>query len=196
MSKFLAKIFVIAAGNGTCFTSTLRTTAVKDATPKEEHLSEFTHRNASLRDMGALWALVRHAASDIPCSIESESDQERALTEIMKCCTAELSLVALDADRNLVGAVLARRDELDWGLRDKVTINVSLAAVSAACRDENLFKTLIDELRKRNAPIYIVAKPGEAQGLGDALKGSGFSLVQSDECGELFKWEPAPAVAA
>ena len=71
------------------------------------------------------------------------------MTEIMKCCTAELSLVALDADRNLVGAVLARRDELDWGLRDKVTINVSLAAVSAACRDENLFKTLIDELRKR-----------------------------------------------
>ena len=81
-------------------------------------MADLAHRNASLDDMKDLWALMRQTAADIPCSIESESDQERALTEIMKCCTAEFSPVVLDAKRNVVGALLARRDELDWGLRN------------------------------------------------------------------------------
>lgn len=134
---------------------------------------------------------MRQTAADIPCSIESESDQERALTEIMKCCTAELSPVVFDANRNVVGALLARRDELDWGLRNAETINVSMATVSASHRAQGVFKMLIEAILKRNAPVCVEVKAGEAQGLAAELKGCGFSLAKAEEGAELYKWEPA-----
>lgn len=154
-------------------------------------MADLAHRTASLDDMRDLWALMRQTAADIPCSIESEGDQERALSEIMKCCTAEFSPVVLDAKRNVVGALLARRDELDWGLRNAETINVSMATVSEGHREHGVFKLLIDAILKRNAPVYIEVKAGEAQGLAAALEGSGFSLTGTKEGADLYKWEPA-----
>jgi GNAT superfamily N-acetyltransferase len=159
-------------------------------------VADLAHRIALLDDMKDLWALVRRTAADIPCSLESESDQEYALTEIMKCCTAEFSPVVVDAKRNVVGAMLARRDELDWGLRNVETINVALAAVSADHREQGVFKMLIEAILKRNAPVYIEVKAGEAQGLATELKGSGFSLAKAEEGSELYKWEPAAQVKA
>jgi hypothetical protein len=159
-------------------------------------VADLAYRSASLDDMGALWALMKQTAADIPCSIESASEQERALTEIMKCCTAELSPVVLDAKRHVVGALLARRDELDWGLRNAETINVSLAAVSASHRENGAFKVLIETILKRNAPVYVDVKVGEGQGLTAELKACGFSLTKSEEGAELYKWEPAAKAEA
>ncbi|RTL79383.1 MAG: hypothetical protein EKK29_21610 [Hyphomicrobiales bacterium] len=154
-------------------------------------MANLTQKNASLDDMRGLWALMRQTAADIPCSIDSESDQQRALAENMKCCTAEFSPLVLDAKRNLVGALLARRDELDWGLRNAETINLSLAAVSAAHREHGVFKMLIEAILKRNAPVYVEVKAGEAQGLAAELKGCGFFLTKAEDGAELYKWEPA-----
>jgi hypothetical protein len=153
-------------------------------------VADFAHRIASLDDMGELWALLRRTAADIPCSIEDQSAQERALTEIMKCCTAEFSPLVLDDKRNVVGALLARRDELDWGLSNKESINVSLAAVSSSHRDRGVLKLLIEQIVKRNAPIFIEVKAGDAQGLATELKGCGFSLAKAETDAELYKWEP------
>jgi len=163
---------------------------------EEKQVADLAHRNASLEDMGALWALMKQTAADIPHSIENESDQERALTEIMKCCTAEFSPVALDEKRNVVGALLARRDELEWGLRNGETINVSLAAVSASHREHGVFKLLIEALLKRNAPVYVEVKAGEGQGLAAELEGCGFSLTKTEQGAELYKWEPTAEAKA
>ncbi|MGD9545316.1 MAG: hypothetical protein AB7F41_00145 [Methylocystis sp.] len=159
-------------------------------------MADLAYRNASLDDMKELWTLMRQTAAEIPCSIESESDQERALTELMKCCTAEFSPVILDAKRNVVGALLARRDELDWGLRNAETINVSLATVSASHRENGAFKVLIEAILKRNAPVYVEVKAGESQGLAAELKGCGFSLMKEEGGAELYKWEPAAEAKA
>jgi hypothetical protein len=159
-------------------------------------VADLAHRNASLDDMGELWSLMRQTAADIPCPIESEGDQERALTEIMKCCTAEFSPVVFDAKRNVVGALLARRDELDWGLRNAETINVALAVVSVGHREQGVFKMLIEAILKRNAPVYIEVKTGDAQGFAAELKGCGFSLAKEEEGAELYKWEPAAETKA
>jgi hypothetical protein len=156
------------------------------------HVADLKHRNASLADMKDLWALMRQTAAEIPCSIESESDQEHALTEIMKCCTAEFSPIIVDANRNVVGALLARRDELDWGMRNAEAINVSVAVVSASYREQGVFKMLIDAILKRNAPVYIEVKDGDTQGLAAELKGCGFSIAKAEEGAGLYKWEPAP----
>ena len=92
--------------------------------------------------------------------------------------------------------MLARRDELDWGLRNVETINVSLAAVSASHRGNGVFKSLIEAILKRNAPVYIEVKAGDAQGLAAELKGCGFSLTKTDDGAELYKWEPAAEAKA
>lgn len=157
-------------------------------------MSDLAHRNASLSDMKDIWGLMRQAAADIPFPIESESDQERALTEIMECCTAEFSPIVVDG-KQIVGALLAKRDVLDWGLRNAETINVSVAAVSASHRDQGVFKMLFDEITKRNAPVYIGVKAGEGQGLTDQLKICGFSLANAGAQGEIYRWEPASAGA-
>lgn len=154
-------------------------------------MADLAHRSASLDDMRGLWALMRQTAADIPCSIESEDEQERALTEIMKCCAAAFSPIVLDEKRNVVGALLARRDELDWGLRNAEAINVSMATVSASHRECGVFKMLIEAILKRNAPVYVEVKAGEAQGLAAALKDCGFALARAEEGAELYKWEPA-----
>lgn len=159
-------------------------------------MADLTYRNVSLDDMKELWGLIRETAADIPCSIESETDQERALTEIMKCCTAEFSPIVIDEKRRIVGALLARRDELDWGLRNVETINVLLAVASASDRERGVFKMLIDALLKRNAPVYVRVNSGEAQGLTAALKGCGFSVANTEEGAELFKWEPTAEAKA
>jgi hypothetical protein len=159
-------------------------------------VADLAHRNASLDDMRDLWTFMRQTAADIPCSIESESDQERALTEIMKCCTAEFSPIVFDAKRNVVGALLARRDELDWGLRNAETINVLLAVVSAIHREQGVFKVLIEAILKRNAPVYVEVKAGEAQGLAAELKGCGFSLAKTEDGAEFYKWEPTEEAKA
>ena len=90
----------------------------------------------------------------------------------------------------MVGALLARRDELDWGLSNKESINVSLAAVSSSHRDRGVLKLLIEQIVKRNAPIFIEVKAGDAQGLATELKGCGFSLAKAETDAELYKWEP------
>jgi GNAT superfamily N-acetyltransferase len=159
-------------------------------------VADLTHRSASLDDMRDLWILMRDVAADIPYSIESESDQERALTEIMECCTGEFSPLVVDDKATVVGALLAKRDLLDWGLRNTESINVSLAAVSSSHRGQGVFKMLLEQIMKRNAPVFIGVKSGDNQGLVGELKGCGFSLANAGEQGELYKWEPAKTRAA
>jgi len=159
-------------------------------------VAELAQRNASLDDLRDLWSLLRQTSADLPCSIDTQSDQERALTEIMKCCTAEFSPLVIDDKHAIVGALLAKRDELDWVTRNAETINVSLAAVSPGHRDRGVFELLLEKIFERKAPVYIEVKAGDAQGLTAALEGRGFSLANSDEGCKLYKWEPPAAEAA
>jgi len=155
---------------------------------------EHAQRTASLNDIEKIWTLIKLVADDVPISLASEAEQEKALTELMECCTGPHSPIALDG-ADVVGVVLAKRDLLDWGLRNVESFNISLAAVSPAHRGKGVLKSLLSELLQANAPIYIGVKAADAQGLPDELKSCGFSLAASGEQGELYKWEPAAAEA-
>ena len=63
-------------------------------------------------------------------------------------------------------------------------------------RENGAFKVLIDAILKRNAPVYVEVKAGEAQGLAAELKGCGFSLTKTEDGAELYKWEPAAEAKA
>lgn len=71
-------VFDFAAGNKTCFPERRMRAKASDARKsKEKQMAELALRKASLDDMGALWALMKQTAADIPCPIETESEQER-----------------------------------------------------------------------------------------------------------------------
>jgi hypothetical protein len=156
-------------------------------------VSDIAQRAASLEDIKDIWGLMRQSASDIPIDIESEVDQERILTEVMACCTAGMSPLAVDAKKEIIGALLAKRDEFDWGFRNAETINVSFAAVAPGHRDQGVLKMLVDEIIKRNAPVYVGVKAGDKHGLAAELEKSGFlrQAEDADGRGELYKWEPS-----
>jgi hypothetical protein len=79
-------------------------------------MPDLKHRAAELADLKDIWGLLRQTANDIPFDLESEADQENVLTEIMACCTSGLSPIVLDENKAIVGALLVRRDDFDWGL--------------------------------------------------------------------------------
>lgn len=156
-------------------------------------MSEVAKRAASLEDIEAIWGLMRQSASDIPFDVESEGEQERILTEGMVCCIAGMSPLVVDDRKEIVRALLAKRDELDWGLRNTETINVSFAAVAPSHRDQGILKMLVEEIIKRNARVYLGVKMGDKQGLAAELEKSGFARQSEDTSGrgELYKWEPS-----
>lgn len=154
-------------------------------------MSDLAQRSASLSDMKDIWVLMRESAAALPFDVENEAEQERVLTEVMECCTAEMSPLVVDGKQSVVGALLAKRDQFDWGFRNKKTINVSLAAVAASHRDQGVLKMLIEEICKHDVPVYVGVKTGDGHGLAAELKGSGFSLEETCESGELYKWEPS-----
>ncbi len=158
-------------------------------TRERENVSELACRAASLSDMKGIWDLVRGVADDIPVSIASDSDQERALSHLMECCSDNCSTVVYNMEKEIVGALLAERDLLDLALANKETINIRLTAAAAGHRDV-AFKLLFDALISRGAPIYISLPTGEGQALAKILGEAGFSSALNDGKAELFKWEP------
>lgn len=158
-------------------------------------MSEFTQRTVVIQDMQALWGLVRGAAADIPFPIQSEAEQERALSEIMACCASNESRVALDANGVVIGALLARRDQLDWGLFNGGAVNIAAIVVAAEYRDKGVGKALLEALIGAGGTLYINVKPTETQGLAAIVKELGFASPGEGAPSDLYKFEP-PAKAA
>jgi hypothetical protein len=156
-------------------------------------MSDLTQRAASLSDIKDIWGLMRQSAGDIPLAVESEAEQEKVLTEIMACCTAGMSPIVVDSKKEIVGALLAKRDQFDWGFRNIETINVAYAAVATTHQDQGVLKTLVEEIVKRNVPIYVGVQSGNKHGLVGELESAGFSRQAeiSSGLGDVYKWEPA-----
>jgi hypothetical protein len=155
-------------------------------------MGDVTQRAASLDDLKDMWGLVRQVADDIPFDLQTEAGQESMLTEIMKCCTSGLSPVAVGDDKAIVGALLARRDEFEWGMVNANVIHVSYAAVAPDQRDKGLLETLLGKVKEQKVPVLVSVKSGDKFGLADQLKTLGFAHECTAESGwgDLYKWQP------
>lgn len=156
-------------------------------------MAELTQRTASLADVQGLWGLMRQVSADVPFKVDSELEQESILSELMACCTSGLSPIAVDDERGIVGALLARRDDFEWGLRNKAAIHVAYVAVAPSYRDTPLLATLLDEVQQRKVAVLASVKAGERQGLAEALGQRGFTheARAASGWGDLYQWEPA-----
>lgn len=159
-------------------------------------MAELTRRMASLSDVQGIWGLLRQVAGDVPFKVEDELEQESLLSEIVACCTSGLSPVLVDNEKGIVGALLARRDDFEWGFRNSEAIHVAYAAVAPAAREEKVLPTLLGELQGRKVPLFASVKSGEQLGLASALGELGFTheVKALNGWGDLYQWTPPASV--
>lgn len=155
-------------------------------------MGDVTQRAASLADLKDMWGLVRQVADDIPFDLQTEAGQESMLTELMCCCSSGLSPIAVGDDKAVVGALLARRDDFEWGFRNANVIHVAYAAVAPEQRDKGLLQSLLAKVQEQKVPVLVSVKSGEKLGLADQLKALGFAheCKAESEWGDLYKWQP------
>ena len=155
-------------------------------------MADLTQRCASLGDLKDIWGLFKQAASDIPVDLRQETAQESLLTEIMACCTAGLSPIAVDENKAIVGALLVRRDDFEWGFRNGDAVHISYAAVAAGHRDQSVLDALVAQVQERRTSIFASVRKGNGLALAERLEKIGFQheCTASNGWGELLKWEP------
>jgi len=155
-------------------------------------MAETAQRAASLADLKDIWGLMKQAAGDIPFDLESEAAQESLLTEIMSCCTSGLSPVALGDDKSVIGALLVRRDDFEWGFRNSDAIHLSYAAIASSYKDQGVLRTLIAKIQEQKVPTFASVKSGNQFALADELTKLGFvhECRAASGWGDLYKWQP------
>ena len=156
-------------------------------------MTELTQRAASLGDLRDIWGLLREVATSIPVDLANEATQENVLSELMACCTSGLSPIALDKEKGVVGALLARRDDFEWCFKNSDAIHISYAAIAPSHRDQGVFAALVSEIQGRKAPVFASVKSGNEFGLADELKKLGFEheCTAASGWGDLYKWLPS-----
>ncbi len=156
-------------------------------------MAELTQRAASLRDFKDIWGLMGRVAADAPFDFKSEAEQESILSELMACCISGLSPIAVSEDKTIVGALLVRRDDFEWGFRNSKAIHVSYAAVAPSHRGNGVLKALVAEIQLQKVTVFASVKAGNQCGLADALKELGFAheCAAAGRWGDLYKWQPA-----
>jgi ribosomal protein S18 acetylase RimI-like enzyme len=152
---------------------------------------ELAQRAASLGDLKDIWGLMGRVAADVPFDFKNEAEQESVLSELMACCISGLSPIAIGADKSVVGALLVRRDDFEWGLRNSNAVHLAYAAIAPEHRDNGVLQTLVSEVQSRKVPVFASVKAGN-EGLADALQKLGFAheCTATSGWGDLYKWQP------
>ncbi len=156
-------------------------------------MADLKQRAAALSDLKDIWGLLKEAANEIPFDLGNEASQENVLTEIMACCTSGLSPIVIGEDKAVVGALLVRRDDFEWGFRNGEAVHVSYAAIAPTHRDQGVLASLVAEVQDRKVPVFASVKTGNQLGLADELQKLGFKHECAAESGwgDLYKWQPA-----
>jgi hypothetical protein len=158
-------------------------------------VADLKQRAASLGDLRDIWGLLQQVAPDIPADLGSEAAQENILTELMACCTSGLSPIALNKNETIIGALLARRDDFEWGFKNSDAVHISYAAIAPSHRDQGVFAALVADIQGRKVAVFASVKNCDRFGLADELKKLGFEheCTAANGWGDLYKWQPRPS---
>jgi hypothetical protein len=161
-------------------------------------MAELVQRTAELTDLKGIWNLVREVAAEVPFDLADEKAQQSVLSELMRCCTSGISLVAVGPDKAIVGAVMARRDDLEWCVGNNNVAHIIYAAVAPSAKGNGVLKGLVTGVQDGRVPVYASVKSGEQIGLANQLKELGFALecTAANGWGELYRWQPPANGAA
>jgi hypothetical protein len=160
-------------------------------------MAELVQRTAELTDLKNIWNLLREVAAEVPFDLADEKAQQSVLSELVRCCTSGVSLVAVGPDKAIVGAVMARPDDLEWGLANHNVPHIIYAAVSPSAKGNGVLKGLVTGVQEGKHPVYASVKSGEQVGLANELKELGFALecTAANGWGDLYRWQPPAGTA-
>jgi hypothetical protein len=155
-------------------------------------MAQLVQRTAELTDLKNIWNLIREVAAEVPFDLADEKAQQSVLSELVRCCTSGISLVAVGPDKAIVGAVMARRDDLEWGIANKDVAHIIYAAVAPSAKGNGVLKGLVTAVQGGKVPVYASVKSGEKLGRADQLKELGFAheLTAVNGWGDLYRWQP------
>jgi hypothetical protein len=155
-------------------------------------MANLVQRTAELTDLKNIWNLIREVAAEVPFDLANERVQQSILSELMCCCTSGISLVAVGPDKSIVGAVMARRDDLEWGIGNNNVAHIIYAAVAPSAKGNGVLKGLVSKVQDGKVPVYASVKSGETLGLADQLKELGFAheFTAVNGWGDLYRWQP------
>jgi hypothetical protein len=161
-------------------------------------MAQLVQRTAELTDLKNIWNLMREVAAEVPFDLADEKAQQSVLSELMRCCTSGISLVAVGPDKVIVGAVMARRDDLEWGVRNGNVPHIVYAAVAPSAKGNGVLKGLVTGVQEGKVPVYASVKSGEQVGLADQLKELGFAheCAAANGWGDLYRWQPPASETA
>jgi hypothetical protein len=160
-------------------------------------MAELVQRTAELTDLKNIWNLLREVAAEVPFDLADEKAQQSVLSELVRCCTSGVSLVAVGPDKAIVGAVMARPDDLEWGMANHNVPHIIYAAVAPSAKGNGVLKGLVSGVQEGKHPIYASVKNGEQLGLATQLKELGFALecTAANGWGDLYRWQPPAGTA-
>jgi hypothetical protein len=133
----------------------------------------------------------------VPFDLADEKAQQSVLSELVRCCTSGVSLVAIGPDKAIVGVVMARPDDLEWGLANHNVPHIIYAAVAPSAKGNGVLKGLVSGVQDGKLPVYASVKTGEQLGLATQLKELGFALecTAANGWGDLYRWQPPAGTA-
>jgi hypothetical protein len=107
---------------------------------KSEVMTEaLKYRVANGEDHTDILAVLEEVAPEIPVSLDTPANQEIIKAIIVQCCASGDSCVAVDADDQIVGFVLAKPD-----IHDSQAISLRYIGVSKNSRQCGIFSALME----------------------------------------------------
>jgi hypothetical protein len=129
-------------------------------------------RPARASDVEAILSLLTEVACQIPLDLSTPNHVAELRKGIEDDCLNDLSLVAVDVDNVVVGVQLAKKRQ--WFGDD--CIHLTYAGVTAAAREEKIFRRLIEAEKANRLPLVAVVKPGNKSDMVARLQRYDFRL--------------------
>jgi N-acetylglutamate synthase-like GNAT family acetyltransferase len=132
-----------------------------------------------------MYAVIEEVAPEIPVSLDTEANQEIICDIIRECHGSGKSWVAIDANGEVVGCVLARPD-----IHEPSAISLRYVGVKKASRCQGIFATFIEKLKANGVPLTASVLVKNTSAMGYRFLKAGFIEVKSDDKETLFRWSP------
>jgi N-acetylglutamate synthase-like GNAT family acetyltransferase len=143
------------------------------------------YRIATPNDETDMYAVIEEVAPEIPVSLDTEANQEIIRDIIRECHASGKSWVAIDANGEVVGCVLARPD-----IHEPSAISLRYVGVKKASRCQGIFATFIEKLKANDAPLTASVLINNSSAMGYRFLKAGFIKVKSDNKETKFRWGP------
>jgi Acetyltransferase (GNAT) family len=136
--------------------------------------NEIEYRLAGFDDETDILDVLEEVAPEIPVQLDGIDEQGKIKTVIRQRRLSRKSWVAVDADKGIVGFVLARPDVY----ANKAAIYIDYVGVTAASRRRGIFSALMEKLKASGVVVHAKVLSGNLSSMVDVFVKDGFMKIE------------------